>query len=359
MFPWKFIDSPYYKSLVNYPPENVEFINVKKNFIKVIDNPNVFTYTNKVKSFVRKVAEVVKVPNLTFTLDHNADLIHCAHCLLLNKLPWVIDLEHYWSFSASSKISYSAVGKSIIRKVLRKSFCKKILPWTYAAKETISEALRDGEIDKKMEVVYPAIPVPKNEKKKKSRKLTLLFIGRYFYSKGGLLALEAFRELKKRYDIKCILISLTIPEHIKKKYESYVEIHRSVSEYTLFNKIYPSSDIYVYPGISDTFGFSLLEAMSFNLPIITLDAFSRKEIVKDWKNGFVISYDKNISIYKIGKKEKEVVKKIVEKTSILIQSSSLRRKMGRYGRMLVEKGKFSIKKRNESLKRIYEEAINY
>jgi hypothetical protein len=31
--------------------------------------------------------------------------------------------------------------------------------------------------------------------------------------------------------------------------------------------------------------------------------------------------------------------------------------MGRYGRMLVEKGKFSIKERNKKLKEIYEEAI--
>jgi hypothetical protein len=31
--------------------------------------------------------------------------------------------------------------------------------------------------------------------------------------------------------------------------------------------------------------------------------------------------------------------------------------MGRYGRMLVEKGKFSIKERNKKLRRIYEETI--
>ena len=54
---------------------------------------------------------------------------------------------------------------------------------------------------------------------------------------------------------------------------------------------------------------------------------------------------------------KDFVQDIVEKTSILVESKSLRLRMGRYGRKQIEKGKFSIKRRNKQLKKIYEEAI--
>jgi glycosyltransferase involved in cell wall biosynthesis len=356
-FPLRFVDSPYYRSLINYPPKDVEFLGVDKSYVRVIDSPRLFNFSKKVKTFLRKTIEIIKIPNITLTIDSNVDLIHCAHCLLLNNLPWVVDTEHYWTFSASSNISYSKFGKFIIKKILRKNNCKKILPWTNAAGSTIKDALKDREINRKIEVVYPAIPIPKLRNIKKSRKITLLFIGRYFYPKGGLFVLEAFKKLKQKYDLRCIVISLTIPDYLKERYRNLIEIYDSVSEDVLFNKIYPSSDIFVYPGFSDTFGFSLLEAMSFGIPIVTVDAFARKEIVENGKNGFVIEKPDDINIYRIGERGRKVINKIVEKTSLLIESSSLRRKMGRYGRMLVEKGKFSIIERNEKLRRIYEEAI--
>ena len=358
-FPWRFIDSSYYRSLINYPPKDVKFLGVERSYVKVIDSPKLFTFQKRVKTFLRKTAELIKIPNITFTTTFNFDLIHCAHCLLLNNFPWVVDVEHYWTFSASSNISYSKFGKFIIRKILRKNNCKKILPWTHAAGTTIKDALRDKEINNKIEVVYPAIPAAKLINAVKTNKTTLLFIGRYFYQKGGLFALEVFKKLKQKYDCRCILISLTIPKYLKEKYGDFVEIYDSVSEDVLFNEIYPSSDIFIYPGFSDTFGFSLLEAMSFGIPIVTVDGFARKEIVENGKNGFVIERPNDIRIYRIGKKERKVINEIVEKASILIESSSLRRKMGRYGRMLVEKGRFSIKERNKKLKEIYEEAIRY
>ena len=55
--------------------------------------------------------------------------------------------------------------------------------------------------------------------------------------------------------------------------------------------------------------------------------------------------------------DSKVVEDLVEKTSILIENEELRRKMGRAGRQEIETGKFSIKKRNKKLKRIFDEAI--
>lgn len=358
-FPWKFVDSPYYKNLIHYPPTNVNFVNVSSRKTTVLTSPPVFKFQLNLKKIIRKTLEIFNVPNISFIANTNKiDLVHCAHCLLTNKIPWVVDVEHYWTFSSSSKISYSKIGKNIIRKFLKKSSCKKILPWSYAAYKTIEEAIKDREITKKMNVVYPAVPLPKNSRKKND-KITLLFIGRYFYLKGGMFVLEVFKRLKLKYDVNCILISLTIPEKLIEKYKKFVKIYKSVSDYYLFKKIYPSTDIFVYPGFSDTFGFTLLEAMSFGIPIVTIDAFARKEIIINNKNGFVINKPKCINIYKINERENKLIEEMVKRCSTLIENSSLREKMGRYGRKLIENGKFSIKERNKKLKEIYEEALHY
>lgn len=354
-FPWRFVDSPYYRSLIAYPPRGICFAGIPKEKVKVIISPHVFTLFYSIKKYLRNGAELFKIPNITFT-TLNPSVVHCAHCLLLNKLPWVVDVEHYWSFSASGKISYSPRGKFIIEKLLERRYCKKILPWTYAAKNTIKEVIKNHHVLNKIEVVYPAVPVPRI-KRKKSKKTSLLFIGRYFYPKGGLFVLEVFKRLKQKYDINCIFISLTIPKQLKSKYEKFVTIYDSVSNEILFQRIYPSSDIFVYPGFSDTFGFSFLEAMSFSIPIVTVDGFARKEIVEDGKNGFVIKRPKSFNVRKIGKKEEKLIREIVKIVSLLIENISLRKRMGKHGRRLVERGKFSIKERNKKLRRIYEEAI--
>jgi glycosyltransferase involved in cell wall biosynthesis len=54
-----------------------------------------------------------------------------------------------------------------------------------------------------------------------------------------------------------------------------------------------------------------------------------------------------------------VIKELVEKTSIFIEDERLRRRMGIAGRREIEAGKFSIKRRNEKLKRIFGEAIGF
>ena len=85
-FPWKFYDSPYYKTLINYLPKEITFIGIDKEKIGVITSPKMFIVYNLVKRVIRGVLENIKIPNITFTFS-NVDLVHCARCLLLNKKP--------------------------------------------------------------------------------------------------------------------------------------------------------------------------------------------------------------------------------------------------------------------------------
>ncbi|MCD6367942.1 MAG: glycosyltransferase, partial [Candidatus Aenigmarchaeota archaeon] len=109
-----------------------------------------------------------------------------------------------------------------------------------------------------------------------------------------------------------------------------------------------------------TFGFALLEAMSFGLPIVTINTDMTKsvgEIVENGKEGFVIDVKEKLNRYSIHNNERKLINQLVRKTSLLIEDGSLRRKMGRNGIKLIRNGKFSIKQRNKKLKKIYEEAL--
>jgi len=352
-FPWKIIDSQYYKSLVENPPEAIEYLNTKQEGI--ITNKKLFWFFNFLKRQIRYWTTKLNlaIPNTYLSPKGNYDLIHAAHCLSKNKDKlWVTDIEGVWQLYVGEK---TEKAKEKVRKILLNKNCRKIMPWTETTKEEIIKEF--PEVKNKIEVVYPAIP-SKNFKKKKNKKITIIYVARYFNLKGGLIALNVLERLRQKYGIKGVIIS-NVPKNLKKKY-SKLEMYDLIPQKELF-KLMQKSDIFLYPSFVDTFGFSLLEAMSFGLPIITLNRKNipntRKEIVKDKRNGFVIDIEENFNLNEIGENEKKIIKELVEKTSLLINNKKLREKMSKNCIEIIKSGKFSIKERNKKLRRIYEEAI--
>ena len=310
-----------------------------------------------IKGIIRKTTVSLRLapPNAHFTKSNqDFDLIHCAHCLSLNKKPWVADFEGVWQFSVSGE--QTKIGKRFIRKIVKGRNCKRIIAWTKEAEKEILEEF--PEIKNKVEIVYPAVPFPKL-KKQKHKGINLLFMARYFYEKGGLHALEAINQLTKKYkDINGIVVSET-PKEILKKYSSNkkIKFFSLMPQKKLF-EIYAKSDIFVYPGYSDSFGFGILESMSFGIPVVTVDGFARKEIVDEGKTGFVIERPENLNRRVIGNTGKKLIEKIMDKTFKLTKNKKLLKDMSKNCVNMIKNGRFSIKERNKNLGRIYLGAIS-
>ena len=114
----------------------------------------------------------------------------------------------------------------------------------------------------------------------------------------------------------------------------------------------------------------LLDAMSYELPVVTTDIWANSEIIEDGKTGFLIQKSKKIKYFdenfipqwslpqtlKIIKKniDPQTINQIIEVTAKLIENSNLRRKLGYAARLEIEKGKFSIENRNKQLKEIFD-----
>ena len=352
-YPWKISDSQYYKNILDYPPKGVEYLS-EKTRVGMITNKKKLAFLNSFKaharSFVKKFR--LNIPNMKKTRnDIDYDLIHCAHCLSGNNSPWVADFESYWQMWVSAKDDEK--GREKISKILEKENCKKLIAWTEASKRTIIKNF--PLIKDKIEVVYHGQPVQKFKKIRKE-KITLLFIGRYFRGKGGLYALEVMDRLTKKYEnVDGLFISVT-PKEVLEKYSSNKKIkflglipHKEIQE-----EIFPLADILIYPGFSDTFGFIFTEAMSFGVPVVTVDGFARKELVENNKTGFVIPRKKEIHYSKI---DEEIVKKMIEKTEKLINDGRLRKRMSKESLKTISNGKFSIRERNNKLGRIYRGAF--
>lgn len=356
-YPWKVSDSQYYKSIIENPPEKVMYKNVRKKEGMIV-NKRALWFFNSLKNQIRNWTERLGliIPNARLTkTNEKFDLIHCAHCLSLNKTPWVADFESWWQMWVSGRDRKK--GKEIVYRRLKSKECKKIIAWTPEAKKEI-ENIFPG-IKEKIEVVTFAWPLRKLKKKNKKNKV-ILFVSRYFYNKGGLHTLEVFdRITKKNKDVEAIFVS-DVPNKIKEKYEKNkkIKIYGLLPYSKMVDEIFPSADIFVYPGYSDTFGFVFVDALSFGLPIVTVDGFSRKYIVDEGKTGFVIGSRKEIDRESIGKNEEVIIKELEKKTLFLLKNDKIREKMSQNCIEEVKNGKFSINRRNEKLRKIYEDALN-
>jgi len=354
-YPWKFPDSPYYKYLLQDSPKEVQYLNIQKQK-GVITSKRFFWLSNFLKKNIRRFARILCPSMLNAHLSPRGDydLIHCAHCLSKNNdKPWIFDIEAFWQLWVSTKETKKGLRK--VEKILNKNNCKKILPWTEKMKNELVEAF--PKLKEKIELVYPAIPL-KKIKKKIGKDVTLIFSGRYFYWKGGLHALEAINQLTKKYPNVKGIINSEIPGEIKQKYSKNrkIEFYGLIPQEKLF-ELYEKADILVYPGYTDSVGFAYLESMRFGIPVITVDGWSRKEIITEGKTGFVLDRPKKFKWDKIGKDEEALINKMIEKTEELIKNKKLREKMSKNCIKEIKEGKFSIKNRNKKLKRIYEEAL--
>jgi len=358
---------PLYVELFEHPPKGIKYLGKPSKGIK--------EYYSKTNWLKRKLLlyfnKVFKLPRMMYVFT-SADLIHSNRGIcILNRKPWVIDIDHASAFVGFNHKKWEELRyRKIVKRFLLSKYCKKIMTWSMAAKYSLLNSFpSEKNLKEKIEVVYPATSFYKM-RKNKNEKLTLLFVGSLFKEKGGREVLESFNILRKKYDVK-LLIKADVPPNLKRKY-NYGEIeyfpyrHEILSRTELLKNFFAKADIFVYPTYCDIFGLCLLDALATGLPIVATNVFAVPEIVQDGKGGFLINspikwhdetYLWNPTPFSI-KRRRIVVNQLVDKLSVLIENSSLRRKMSKYNKKLVIKGKFSIKRRNEKLKEIYLRAVD-
>lgn len=363
--------APSIMEYLDFPPQNVIYqtratpAQTKRYYGRV-------AYVKR--SIVKNVTNVFRVPRMIY-IRTNADLIHSARgMLILNHKPWVIDVEHPASFvSLEHHMLKDKIATSIIKNRLASNYCKKILPHSEASRKALEHVIDTRNFKDKIETVYLAErPYGKKIPRRRNEKITLLFTGKGFFTKGGKEVLQAYDILKKKYDAQLIMKS-DVPQNFRRKFNDVNYIDGAFPRDVLFSKTYLKSDIFIFPSFIDSYGIVMIEAMSTELPVITTDIFAAPEIIENDKGGFVIesqlrwndengllawnSWDELLSKTKLNYPKN--VAQIVDRTTTLIENTSLRKKMGKFNKERIDTGKLSIKERNKKLRRIYEEALRF
>ncbi|MBC8435309.1 glycosyltransferase family 4 protein [archaeon] len=356
--PWRVSDCASYKLLKENPPEEVTYLNMGAS--NLIQNKKSLSVNNFIKKTVKKTLLKIypNMPNAHKAPLGNYDLIHCEHCLLKNNFPWIVNIEYLGQFWATGAVPKKLHREKILR-ILESSNCKKIITWTEWARQEIIKLF--PEIEEKVETVYPGIPFTKIKKQtRKAGKIRLLFVSRSFYFKGGLYAVEVMDRLTKKYPNVEALVVSDVPKEILNKYSvnNKIKFLGMIPQKKLLDEIYPSSDIFVYPSFTDTFGFAIIEAMGFGLPVVSVGGHSRKELIEDGKTGYVIEnpFGDTITMEDLEKLNIQTVKNLERKVEDLVLKKDLRNEMSFNCKKIVQDGKFSIDKRNKRLNEIYKGA---
>ncbi|MCW4024558.1 MAG: glycosyltransferase family 4 protein [Candidatus Bathyarchaeota archaeon] len=371
-----------YNEIVSYPPEGYTFLVPKGSSINQsrfypIDRKIIsYSATKYLYDCIRPLIYYSALSKFSPT-KINADLIYVSQHVVNYNQPWVVDLEHAGALAAYGRTD---LVRKTVEKAFRSPYCKKILPWTNMAKKSLEACFDCGELDNKIEVVSLAVH-PKNFKKEPSGgPAKILFVGTAnpsniidFYIKGGREMIEAFSKLKKIYPNLELVMRCYVPPFEKTLCSNLkgLRIIDNLITYEELSNEFKTADIFVFPGHS-TPGMVILDAMSYELPVVTTDVWANNELVDNGRTGFLVNCSKNVKysdknflplwrspsfIRKIREPHDVVVQGIVERISILIEDEAIRRKMGLAGRYEIENGKFSITLRNKKLARIFDDAV--
>ncbi len=199
----------------------------------------------------------------------------------------------------------------------------------------------------------------------------LLFVGSAnikgeFEIRGGLEVFEVFLLLRARYPSLQLLIRSDVPSDLKKKLTGIpgLRIIEEVLPRERLEREFREADIFVLPTHS-TPPFVFMDAMSFELPIITLDVWANGEIVDDGRTGLLAKPSSRVPYYyrdtrnpnfgsrefrqAIRRPDPSVVDALANLVSFLIERPDVRGRMGRAARWEIEHGRFSVTERNRRL----------
>ncbi len=152
------------------------------------------------------------------------------------------------------------------------------------------------------------IKVNKNIEKKKygldSQALTMISVGRNHVKKNYDLIIKIAQLLKTNTKLKFQFI--IVGKDVKKLKNKIHDLNLNKNfflfeDFPLTNvtklflpseeliKLYKISDIFIFPSIIESFGIVIIEAMAAGIPLVVSNVPGSKDLVKNNKNGFVVS----------------------------------------------------------------------
>lgn len=237
----------------------------------------------------RLITQWVPLPNVTFRTDipANTDLIYSwSKIPLRSKKPYIIELDNPYALTY-----YAPWALRLLRPFLRYWLKKArhIVYMSEACRASFKELF--GDMTVPATVLYPYVARPHRQPASADKKpLRFLFVALDFRIKGGPELVEAWRRAALPH-AELHVVSMT-PADIQKEYAATpgLYFHTAMSREEVLTTQFPHADVFVYPTLFDSFGMVLLEALAHGLGIITTNLYATPELVRDTRNGILLSH---------------------------------------------------------------------
>ena len=202
-----------------------------------------------------------------------------------------------WHMHAGRFAVFYQQHRYAVRKVVNKSDV------IIALSEYWKEYFKNEFPTKRVEIIKNVISAPKVHKQQTSY-FTLLFLGLLGKNKGIYDLLECIRDHKVEFQgkLKLYIGGNGEIEQVKQLIKEY-----GIADITIFEgwvsgdkkiELLNKSDAYILPSYKEGLPISILEAMSYEMPIISTPVGGIPEIVSNGENGYLVEPGNKEDIYK-------------------------------------------------------------
>ena len=320
----------------NIGGEDIVFKNELLSLQKKLGKENVFSYEasnddiSKIKlifgiwfnkHYYKEVKKIVKENNIDLVHIHNfyplltpsifkaskdggAKVVHTLH----NYRLWCISGIFYrdgfgvCEFCTKSKFSLQGILSKCFRKSMIQSVLAQLSFWYYRATKVFDnidyffvltnfqkEKVKNLGIDEKKLILKPnSLNMKFNIQKEKK---DYIYVGRLEESKGIYELLKVWDTLEERF-VLTIIGGGDIEYELKAKYEKKNIIFKGKCSREETLLAISKSKYLIQPSILyETFGLTIIEAMSFGVPVIGYQIGTRGDFIQDGVNGFLSGID--------------------------------------------------------------------
>lgn len=236
-------------------------------------------------------------------------------------------------------------------KNAKKNYVRKILGLTYKI-IVLSNSWKDFYStltdNKKIEVLYNSVEVTEYIQKSETQQVTGLFLGRIGKRKGIYDLIETIKKLKEdNLNFKIFIAGDGEIEEASKiiqeeQLTNYIEILGWIDKEKARNYL-KQCNFYILPSYNEGLPMSVLEAMSYSLPVITTNVGGIPEVITNNENGILIEPGNIEQLY------------IAIKT--VVTDMELRNRIGQNAHKTIE-GKFNLNNFINSLDEMYKQIKN-
>ena len=366
-----------YSEIIRNPPPGYA-IEYRDKFIQ---NSRIYTLDNKaanpvLRELIYHLKPIIYIASQKKQKNNfeGYDMVYASqHVLFNSSIPWITDLEFVNALAAFGNVS---LIKNWIRKQLETEKCKFIMPWSEWAKETLILSMDYSKFKEKIKVIRYTVN-PKKVVKHKHDGIEFLFVGssnpmnvKNIQFKNLKETILAFNRISEKYDGVHLTLRSYLPPNLKflVEHNPMISIIDSFLDIEDLYKLYLNADIFVLPS-HETCGIAILDAMSFELPVIAMNIYDMPEVITHMQNGILIDGHKDMQYYTkykspsdyswkfvsgIRKYSDYIVNQLELYFAKLVEDSSLRNKLAVEARKTIEKGRLSIEKRNKDLAEVFE-----